>query len=229
MAGMYIIVAGAGLIGREITKRLLENRHDVVVIDIDRAVCETVQTETGAMTIHGSATDIRVLDDAGATKADVLITLMRNDADNIACALLGKSLRIPRIVSRLRIPRYEEAYRLAGVTSIVRVADLLLGQIMTEVEQAKVKRLFVLGGGKAELFALTIPEGARASGMTIREIASDDGFPGECIFTGIYRGNGDDFLIPRGDAVLREGDTVFLVSSGTHIKRATDFLTRRKS
>ena len=225
---MYIIVAGAGLIGREITNRLLENRHDVVVIDIDINVCEAVHAETGAMTIHGSATNIHVLEDAGASKADVLLTLMRNDADNIACALLGKSLRIPRIVSRLRIPRYEEAYRLAGVTSIVRVADLLLSQIMTEVEQAKVKRLFILGGGKAELFALTIPDKARISGLTIEKIARDGNFPDECIFTGIYREEKDDFLIPRGNSVLREGDTVFLVSNGLHIKRATDFLTRQK-
>lgn len=225
---MYIIVAGAGLIGREISRMLLENKHDVVVIDIDRAVCETVHAEAGAMTIHGSATNIQILEEAGASKADVLLTLMRNDADNISCALIAKSLRIPRLIGRLRNPRYEEAYRLAGITGIVRMADLLLNQIMMEVEQPKVRKLFTLGGGKVGLFTLTIPGNAKSIGISIKEIAQDKRFPEECVFSGIYRGENADFLIPRGNSIIREGDTVFLVSESKHIKKAVDFLARIK-
>lgn len=223
---MFVIVAGAGLIGGAITKMLAQNRHDVVVIDVSREVCESVHADTGTMTIHGSATDIQVLEEAGATKADVILCLMRNDADNIACALLSKSLKVPRIIARLRNPRYEEAYKLAGITTIVRMADLLLNQIMTEIEQPRVKKIMTLRGGKAEIYAVKIPEKARGIGMAIKEIAQKKSFPSECVFMGIYRQATGDFLIPRGNHVLREEDIVFLVSRSQYIKKATDFLTK---
>jgi trk system potassium uptake protein TrkA len=101
---MYVIVAGAGVIGIQITQMLLANKHDVVAIDRDANVCEAVYAETGALTIHGNATDLDVLEKAGAKKADAVVCLMHLAADNIACALLAKSLGVPRIIARLRNP-----------------------------------------------------------------------------------------------------------------------------
>ena len=225
---MLILVAGAGLIGSQITPMLVENRHDVVVLDIDRDVCDQVHAETGALAVHGSATDIRVLEEAGAPKADVVLCLMRLDADNIACSLLSQSLGVPRIIARMRNPRYEQAYRSAGVTTIVRVADLLLNQIMMEIEQPTVRTIMRLGGGKAEVYAVRISPGAKSLGMSIRDIAQHKDFPTECVFMGIYDEGDDNFLIPRGDYVLQEDHTVFLVSKSQSIKQATDFLTRTR-
>ncbi len=223
---MYVIVAGAGLIGHEITVMLIGNKHDVVVIDSDREVCDKVHAETGAMAINGNATDIRVLTDAGASRADVIICVMHSDADNIACALLARSLGVPRIVARLRDPRYEQAYKLAGVTSIVRMADLILNRIIMEVEQPRVRKIMVLGGGKAQLYAVKIPGNARSIGMSIRDITRGKKFPQECVFTGVYREEKGEFLFPRGDYVIQGEDTVSLVSTSQYIKPATDFLTR---
>jgi len=223
---MFVIVAGAGLIGREITQVLVRNKHDVVVIDLDREVCESMHAETGALTIHGSATDLRILEEAGALKADVVICLMRSDADNISTALLSKSLGVPRVIARLRNPRYEHAYQLAGVTSVVRMAELILNQIVMEVEQPRVKKIMTLGGGKAEIYAVKIPKSARTIGMAIKDIAQDKSFPSECVFMGIYQEENDDFLIPRGNHVLQQGDTIFLVSKSQYVKQATDYLTK---
>ncbi len=224
---MFIIVAGAGLIGSEIVPMLVENRHDVVVIDLNREVCEQVHAETGALAVHGSATDIRVLDEAGAGKADVVLCLMRHDGDNIACSLLSKSLGVQRIIVRMRNPRYEQAYRQAGVT-VVRVADLLLNQIMTEVEQPVVRTIMHLGGGKAQVYAVNIPAGARCLGMSVRDVAQHPDFPTECVFMGIFDEGDGNFLIPRGDYVLQEDHTVFLVAKPQFIKQATDFLGRTR-
>jgi len=221
---MYVVVAGAGIIGHQITKMLVENKHDVVAIDRDQDVCESIYADTGALTIHGNATDINVLERAGADKADVILCLMRYASDNIACALVAKSLGIPRIIARLRNPRYEEAYKLAGITSIVRMADLLVSQIIMEVEQPKVRSIMTLGGGKAGIYAVKILPEAKTVGMKIKAIAQHKKFPSECVFMGIYREQDDDFRIPRGNHSLKEGDTVFLSSKSQDIKEATDFL-----
>ncbi len=225
---MYVIIAGAGTIGQPLTKLLVENNHDVVVIDKNAEVCETVYAETGALTIHGNATELRVLQQAGASKADIIACLMYYSADNIACSLIARSLGIPRVISRLRFPEYEEAYKLAGVTSIVSMADLLINEIMMEIEQPKVKKITTIGRGKADIYSVTIPEKARSIGMSIKDIGQHKHFPKECVFMGIYRQEKDEFFIPRGNHTISEGDNVFLVSKSQYIKSATDFLTKTK-
>ncbi|MBU7019039.1 MAG: TrkA family potassium uptake protein [Theionarchaea archaeon] len=222
---MFVIVAGANLMGKEVTKILVKSSHDVVVIDKNRDTCESVYAETGAMTIHGNATDIHVLEEAGAAKTEVIICLMQ-DADNLACALLSRSLGIPRIIARLRDPHYEQAYQQAGVTTTVNAAGLLLDQIMMEIEQPRIKRIMTLGGGKAGIYMVRIPEKARSVGMKIKDITGLPIFPRECVFMGIYHEDDGSFLIPRGDYAIREEDTIFLISKPHYIEQATDVLTK---
>jgi trk system potassium uptake protein TrkA len=222
---MRIIVAGAGVTGYLLLKMLVAKKHDVVVIDVDREVCEEVYAETGAMTIHGSATDVRTLEKAGTQNSDVVLCLVRHDSDNIAISILAKSLGVRSIIALLRKPEYEPAYKSAGVTTIISLTDLLLHQLMMEIEQPNVKSIMPLGGGKAEIYAVEIPPEAKSVGMTVREITEQGGFPKECVFVGIYHKDSDVFCIPRGDHDLKEWDTVFLVSNSLYIKPATDFLT----
>jgi trk system potassium uptake protein TrkA len=221
---MRIIVAGAGVTGYQLLKILVAKKHDVVVIDVDREVCEEVYAETGAMTIHGSATDMRILKKAGMQNSDVALCLVREDSDNLAIAILAKSLGVASIIALLRKPEYEPAYKSAGVTTIISLTDLLLHQLIMEIEQPNVKSIMPLGGGKAEIYAVEIPPEAQSIGMTVREITEQRGFPKECVFVGIYHQDSDAFCIPRGDHDLREWDTVFLVSNRQYIKPATDFL-----
>ena len=225
---MRIIVAGAGVIGYQITKMLVGNRHGVVVVDIDREVCETVYAETGAMAIHGSATDIRILEKAGAAKTDAILCLIRSEGDNLATVVLAKSLGIPNIIALLRKPQYERAYESAGATIIIHMADLLLNQIIMEIEQPKVKKIMSLGGGKAEVYAIKIQNRAKSIGMTVAEIARHQKFPKECVFVGMYNEEADDFIIPRGEHVIQENETVCLVSNSQHIKEVADFLTKNR-
>ena len=223
---MRIIVAGAGVTGYLLLKMLVAKKHDVVVIDVDREVCEEVYAETGAMTIHGSATDIRILEKAGTKNSDVVLCLVRHDSDNIAISVLAKSLGVKSIIALLRKPEYAPAYKSAGVTTIISLTDLLLHQLMMEIEQPNVKSIMPLGGGKAEIYAVEVPPGAKSIGMTVRQITEQRGFPKECVFVGIYHEDSDIFCIPRGDHDLKEWDTIFLVSNSQYIKPATDFLTK---
>lgn len=224
---MYVIIAGTGRLGREITKILLEHKHDVVAIDKDPEVCESLYAETGVMAINGSATNIRTLERAGADKADTIICLMHHASDNIATALLAQSFKVPQVIARLVDPIYEDAYRHAGVNIIIRVADLLINQILMELERPKVRKVLTLTGGKAEVYTLRVPDDAHVVGMPIREITRQDGFPDECVFMGVYDKENDEFSITRGGHVLKEGDIVFLLSKSQYIKVAADFLTKK--
>ena len=225
---MYVIVAGAGLIGQEVIHKLVENNHNVVVIDIDSAVCKAIHSETGALSVHGNATDIRMLEKAGARKADVLVCMMHNAADNTSCALLAKSLGIRRIIGRLRHHQHDEAYRVAGIDTVVHVSDIMADQIMMEIEQPKVKKIMSFQDGKAEIYAVRIPPKAKSIGLKISEIAQKKTFPKECIFIGIYRDRTGEYVIPRGESEFREGDTVFIILRKSDLSRIAALLTKKR-
>ena len=63
--------------------------------------------------------------------------------------------------------------------------------------------------------------------MSVKDIGQSSKFPEECVIMGIYRGENDEFFIPRGNNVIREGDELFLISKSQHMKAATDFLKRK--
>jgi trk system potassium uptake protein TrkA len=223
---VFVMIAGAGLVGQQITKLLSKNGHDVVVVDIDQEVCEQIYAETGAVSVHGSATSLRVLKDAGAEKADVIVCLMGRDADNIACSIIAQSLGVPIRLARLKDPSYEEAYRQSGITRIMRVADLLINQLMVEIEQPEVKKVMSLGG--ADVYAIRIPPEAWCIDKPVSNIGSLPEFPAESLLMGVFRHDTEEFSIPRGSFVLQEGDTIFLIARPGDVKQMADILTRSR-
>jgi len=224
---MYIVIAGAGLVGSALAERLVEGRHDVVVVDADKTVCEQLASRTGALALHGGATDIDILEEAGLAKADVAVGTMRGDADNLAFALIAKSFDVPRVIARMRNPRYEAAYKKAGVSTTIHVTDTFVNQLLLQVEEPHLRQVAVFGAGNACIVVDTVPKGARVSGMSVQEITADADFPTDCVIAGIYRAQEPTFLIPRGSAKIMAEDRVFLVADHRNLRKASKFLHRK--
>jgi trk system potassium uptake protein TrkA len=222
---MYIIIAGGGMVGGGLARRLLENKHDVVLIDHREEVCSKLYAETGVVAINGGAARIEVLQEAGVEKADVVIAATPSDADNLVCAILAKSLGVPQVIVRMRDPNYEKAYRLAGVDTLVRVTDLMVNQMMMEIENPEVRRITTVAGGRANVFMVIVPERAKAAGMKVRDIADCAEFPSQCVFVAVYNQQKEEFSIPRGEHVINEGDELFLIATVENIKKVVNFLT----
>jgi trk system potassium uptake protein TrkA len=222
---MYIVVAGGGMVGGGVVRRLLDNKHDVVLIEKDKERCDKLYAETGVIAINGGATSIDSLIEAGIEKADVLVAATGSDADNLACAILAKSFNVPRVIVRMRDPAYKNAYRVAGVNSIIRVTDLMVSQMMMDIENPDVRRVTTIGGGKADIFIVVLPERAKVAGKSVKDIVESRHFPAECTFIAVYNQETEQFSIPRGKQIINEGDELFLISTAENIKKAVDFLT----
>ena len=225
---MYIVVAGGGTVGGRVVRSLLQKKHDVVLIDKDREICNKLYAETGVVAICGRATDIDVLKEAGLKKADIMVIATPFDADNLASAILARSLEVPRIIVRMRDPDYEDAYKVTGVTKVVRMTDLMVNQMMMEIENPRIRPITAIGGGRANIFMVVVPKGARVAGKSIREIASMEAFPAQCIFIAVYSEERGQFNIPRGEQVIHEGDELFLIASAENIKKVDEFVSSIK-
>jgi trk system potassium uptake protein TrkA len=127
----------------------------------------------------------------------------------------------------MRDPRYESAYKKAGVAATSHIVDVFVNQLLLEIDEPHLRQIAVFGAGNASIVVDSIPEGATVSGMTVSEIAADPAFPSECVITGIYRRESSHFLIPRGSAEVLEGDRVFLVAGRGDLRKASRFLHRK--
>ena len=225
---MYIVIAGAGLVGGAIAKALVGNKHDVVVIEQDKQSAEKLFADTGVVVVQGDAAEIETLRDAGIDKADIVIGATGNDATNLAFSLLCQSLAVSKVIVRMRNSSYEKAYRLSGADSIVRVTDMMVGQILYEVEQPDAHKVADLAYGTAEIYSVRVHGDAKACGMKIMDIVSSAKFPKDCNFAAIYRRAEGTMVIPRGEQTIEAEDEVYIVVSAKNMKQAIDSLTERE-
>jgi Trk K+ transport system NAD-binding subunit len=69
---MYIIIVGGGKIGRFLAQRLSGDKHAVVIVDKDKSVCDEIAKDSDMLVIHGDGCDLKCLEDAGVSRANVI-------------------------------------------------------------------------------------------------------------------------------------------------------------
>jgi trk system potassium uptake protein TrkA len=113
---MRTIVIGYGRVGIQLVRKLLEEDHQVTVVDKNRAALERDARHLRARIVVGDATDPVLLKEAGADKADVVYVLTRNENSNLMAAQIAKSVyKVPRVVAVVYDPEREQGFHGAGI------------------------------------------------------------------------------------------------------------------
>lgn len=219
---MYVIIAGAGEVGSRIAEKLLEENHDVILIDNDEEICEKRSLDTGAKVVCGDASKIEVLENARIDKADVCLGAIGDDSANLAFTILASSRNVPRILARARDPSYEDAYLEAGADRAINTVDIYMDTFLLEIEHPSIDWVADLGAGEASIVIIEIPDDSPIQNLTINNISSKEEFPDNCVFAGIYREG--EFTVPRGQERIFSNDQVFLSGDFDSIRDAAEVL-----
>lgn len=223
---MRILIAGAGRGGLSLAIHLQEAGHETTIIERDTAIARRALDEHGIVALVGDATDATVLDLAEPARTDVVLAMLHRDADNLAVAMLARSLGARRVMVRMRDPHYRGLYEAAGVAQILSETEVLVGALATAIQYEAVRHSMVLGAGEAIAVEVEIPEDAWVVGRTVSEIAASDGFPSTCVLAGMTR---DGVVVaPRGASVVEAGIRMLVVSARRDLEATVDFFLGRR-
>ena len=205
---MYILLVGCGNIGYHLTKALLAMGHETFVVERDPHRCETIRDELGSVAYHGDGTEVQVLQDAGAARADVVIAVATIDEDNLAvCQLAKHHFHTPRTMALIKDPQNEALFKLVGIDVTINSTHMVLSAIEEEIPGHALVHLMNLKTNQKEMVSITIPSDAAVIGKLLGDIE----LPPNSFISLLVKTEGA--MLPSEDLVLESGDDVVAVTS----------------
>jgi len=204
---MKVAIAGAGAVGRSLARELMQNNHDVLLIDRDPAKI-TPDRIPGAEWLLGDACELVNLEDASLEEYDVMIGATGDDKVNLVVSLLAKTeFSVKRVVARINHPSNEWLFTEAwGVDHAVSTPRVMAALVEEAVEVGDLVRLFGLREGQANLLELTLPDSAPVAGQCMRDLD----LPKDAALVAIIRGQ--RVITPTPEEPLESGDELLFVA-----------------
>ncbi len=205
---MYAIIIGGGKVGFHLGRELVEDGHEVLIIERDATRCAQIAEELGDIVLRGDGCEAITLDSAGMGRADMCIAVTGDDEDNlVACQVAKAKFGVPRTIARLNNPKNERIFRQLGIDTTVSATAVIMAQIEQELPSHPLIPLLRLKGSGLEIVEVRIPRNARVLGRRVGDIL----LPQQSLVALVIDPEG----IPRAalpDTILHEGEEVVVVT-----------------
>ncbi len=205
---MYIIIVGGGKIGYYLAKQLLEDQHEVLVIEQNAEKCAQIAEDLGEIVMLGDGCEAATLERAGMARAGMVIALTGDDEDNlVVCQVAKHKFNVPHTVARINNPKNERIFKTLGIDATISSTSVILAHIEQELPSHPLIPLMTLKGGGLEIVEVKIPPEAHVVGKPIKDIL----LPHQSLITLII-GSGGQPRLPTGDTIIQAGDEVVAVT-----------------
>lgn len=206
---MYIVVIGGGRVGYYLTRALIEEEHEVVVVEQDPAICEAINDEMGSICVRGDGCEAATLTEVGTERADMLISVTGDDADNlVSCQVAKYKFNVPRTIARIRNPQNAELFKQLGVDVTISSTNIILENIETEVPTHQLTHLMAFEESGQEVVEIKITPNSRTVGKTVRDL----NIPKESRLALVIRENGKN-RVPTLNTALKAGDRILAITT----------------
>jgi trk system potassium uptake protein TrkA len=208
---MKIIIMGCGRVGEQLARLLVDEGHQVVVIDYEARALARLGPNFKGQTIVGVGFDRDVLMKAGIERADAFAAASSSDNANIVAARIAHNIfHVPRVVARLFDPQRAEIYRRLGMLTISSTTwgAERLRELLTS---ADLDPVISFGSGEVSLMNIEIPH--HLAGRMVKDLT----ISGEITIIAITR-QGAAF-IPTLGSQFKESDMLHAVVLATSLER----------
>ena len=225
---MYVLIVNEQPLGRSLAAALVSHGHEVAYVDEESEFCNMVAAEVGCLVIQGENTNLRILQEAGLERADVVVTLLDKDIKNIMVGLFAKQFGVRRILAHLRQQHYRPAYELVGIDNIFSAFDYLLNELLIAIEEPNVRQVMFLGKGDIEIAAIDVPAKSPLLSRDLTTLWENPKFPKGALILGLLKVEGQTFHLPRERPLIATDDEILALGSAEDILQISAILSRKR-
>lgn len=215
---MRIVVVGAGKVGRVLTEQLAAEKHDIVVIDQDPDLIESLVNIYDVRGVAGNGGCYDVQKDAFEDGADLLIATTSSDETNILACLVAKKLGTPHTIARIRNPEYEKQLHFMreelGLSMVVNPEKATAREIARVLRFPSAIKREQFCRQRFELVEYRINEGNPLEGLQLSDLYRN--IRVKILICAVARGQ--QTIIPTGATVLQKGDKIYLTASARDLE-----------
>jgi len=216
---MKVILVGSGRILYYLARQFTRKDYAVQIVTPAKQEARELSQHLSRPVLPGDVTDPRILEDAGAFRADVVLALTPNDEDNLAiCQIARQMYKVPRTIALVNDPENEEVFRKLKVSVAISATRILSTILEEQAGFEEIGKLISVGEGQVSVAEVVIREDSPAAGLAIESIA----LPEEALIGGIIREG--RVLIPKGGSQLSGADRLILIATETSMDEAMRML-----
>src|ERR687895_1411777 len=221
---MYIVIAGGGKVGANLTRSVLDLGHEVTLIEQRRDRFELLEEEFEHRVQLGDATELFVLERAGiARPPDLVVAVTGDDEDNIIiCQLAREHYGVEKVIARVNDPRNQPLFDLIGISPTVSATSIILAMIEHEVPEHGLIHLLELRKENLEIVEVQLDANSPSVGKQVGRITLP---AGSRLITVMRDGHAQ---MAEGEIELRAGDQVLAVLEPGKEEKLRKVLLRKK-
>jgi trk system potassium uptake protein TrkA len=210
---MRVVIVGAGALGMRVARLLVGRGYEVVVIEADAEVAQSVSESLDCGVIHGDGTRPAVLGETDPANADALLAITSNAQTNMITSLVGRSLGFARVITRIDDEEFEHVTLELGLTDTIIPARTIGRYVADVVEGRDIMEVSGAIKGDARIFLFVAREEDEG---TLAEL----GLPAEVRVSHLYRDGA--LILADADLRIRKGDEVVMVTHRKHLDALRD-------
>jgi trk/ktr system potassium uptake protein len=204
---MYVVIAGGGKVGSNLARGLLDQNHEVTLIEQRRDRFERLELELEHQVQHGDATEIYVLERAGiARPPDLLLAVTGDDEDNIViCQIAKEKYGVPKVIARVNDPRNQAHFDLLGIAPTISATSSIMALVEHEVPEHGLIHLLDLRHENLEIVEVVVGKNSSSAGKTVEGLE----LPDDARLISVTRDGQSEIAV--GSTALQKGDRVLAI------------------
>jgi trk system potassium uptake protein TrkA len=223
-----VVFAGAGHCAEYISRRLIREGHDLVLVDNDEQRYLELKDDLDAHMILGDISSIADWRAAGLEKAELFIACTRSDELNVLACLIADELAPDAIKAiRLRTPEFQQWERMLNdlgvrVDRIVHPESDVSARILRVLTVPGVSDIRDFADGRLKLFGMNVYASAWFAGKQIKEL--HDGGRNRDILRACVVFRDGKTLVPTETEVLKPGDHLYAITTADRLDQALAYM-----
>jgi len=210
---MHIIIVGAGMVGTQLARHLINERHDVALIEQNEERARHASNRLDCLVLNDEGNSLKTLEEAGIAKATALVCVTDSDELNMIICGLAESkypgvLKIARVRNEDYLNFGNTGVKTLGIDHFVHPDVETARAVLNAVEHGALGDVLAFNDSPYELGAVDVRDQSVFAGMSVRDFRTV--VKGETLLTLVERG--EEALLPTGATTLLVGDRIHVLA-----------------